>query len=444
MLLTRKQTEALDFLEDDITTEILLGGGAGGGKSLLGCFWILKICLKYSGIRCVIGRTELKTLKETTLQTFFEVAKSQGLAMDLHYRYNLSSMSIRFLNGSEILLKDLYHNPSDPEFDSLGSLEITAAFVDEVNQVSEKAWNILKSRIRFKLDDFGLVPKLLGTCNPSKGFLYGKFYQPFKEGKMPAGRVFIQSLLCDNPNVSEHYRANLLTLDQVTKERLLYGNWEFDDDLATLIPYDKIKDIFTNTHITGTEKYITCDVARFGKDRTIIMGWKGLAVTQIIELQGWSLDKTAEQITKLRHELGVGLSSVMVDQDGLGGGIMDFIKCKGFVNNGSPLEWDNQKQNFANLKSQCYFKLAEMINAGKVFVKTDKPEVQNAIIQELEQVKRRDIDKDGKLAVIPKDKVKEAIGRSPDYSDTMMMRMYYELKPEIKGLPISQVASFFH
>jgi phage terminase large subunit len=39
------------------------------------------------------------------------------------------------------------------------------------------------------------------------------------------------------------------------------------------------------------------------------------------------------------------------------------------------------------------------------------------------------MDKDGKRQVLPKDKVKELIGRSPDFSDTLMMRMWWELQP---------------
>ena len=38
------------------------------------------------------------------------------------------------------------------------------------------------------------------------------------------------------------------------------------------------------------------------------------------------------------------------------------------------------------------------------------------------------MDKDTKKQVMPKDKVKELIGRSPDISDALMMRMFYEVK----------------
>lgn len=77
MKLTIRQTQALDFLEDKKTTEVGYGGGAGGGKSILGCYWQIKNRLKYPGTRGLIGRASLKTLKETTLQSFFMWQKSK-------------------------------------------------------------------------------------------------------------------------------------------------------------------------------------------------------------------------------------------------------------------------------------------------------------------------------------------------------------------------------
>ena len=179
--LTTKQGKALKYLTDKQTTEVLYGGAAGGGKSYLGCAWIIWLCSEYDGIRCLIGRSKLTALKTTTLNTFFEVCKQWGLKADLHYKFNAGSNIITFYNGSEVLLKDLFQYPSDRNFDSLGSLEITAAFVDEVSQITEKAKQILGSRIRYKLDKYNLTPKLLLTCNPTKGWVYNSFYKPQKK-----------------------------------------------------------------------------------------------------------------------------------------------------------------------------------------------------------------------------------------------------------------------
>ena len=45
----------------------------------------------------------------------------------------------------------------------------------------------------------------------------------------------------------------------------------------------------------------------------------------------------------------------------------------------------------------------------------------------MEQVKIKDIDKDTKLGIVPKDKTKEMLGRSPDDWDSIMMRYFFEL-----------------
>ena len=41
------------------------------------------------------------------------------------------------------------------------------------------------------------------------------------------------------------------------------------------------------------------------------------------------------------------------------------------------------------------------------------------------------MDKDGKRTVLPKDKVKDILGRSPDFADTLMMREWFELRPQV-------------
>jgi PBSX family phage terminase large subunit len=225
--LSKKQTLAFDVLtepEYSQVTELLFGGGAGGGKSALGCIWLMHQCLQFPNTRWVMGRNTLHTLKETTLNSFFEVARLAGL----QYKY-IENKGIMFPNGSQILLKDLAYYPSDPDFNELGSLEITGAFVDECNQITEKGWNILMSRIRYKLDENGLTPKILGTCNPARNWVYDRFYKPFKDDELSSDKMFIQSLVDDNPHISIHYKQNLDRLDEMSRERLKKGNWDFLD-----------------------------------------------------------------------------------------------------------------------------------------------------------------------------------------------------------------------
>ena len=420
--LTSKQKRALKYLLDNTTTEVLYGGAAGGGKSFLLCCYSIITCLRYPGVRGLIGRSKLDALKKTTLNTFFDVCNQWNIKSGEHYNYNAQSNIITFYNGSEIILKDLFHYPSDSNYDSLGSMELSFVGIDECNQITEKAKNVLSSRIRYKLDEYNLIPKMIMTCNPAKGWVYNNFYKPNRDNTLPNHQKFIQALVSDNKHISKHYEQQLQKLDEISKARLLRGDWEYDDSNDTLINYDSIINMFSNIVPTG-EKYITADIARYGKDRTCIYFWNGLQVSQIVVLELSSMVDVANKIKEIQQREGVRLSNIIVDEDGVGGGAKDILRCKGFQNNSKAVRGEN----YQNLKTQCYYKLADMINRGQIGVSTNDIKFKELLIQELEMVKRTNIDKDSKLSILSKDKVKDLIGRSPDYSDALMMRMYYEL-----------------
>tara|TARA_R110002020_G_scaffold467788_1_gene691621 strand:- start:78 stop:1388 length:1311 start_codon:yes stop_codon:yes gene_type:complete len=419
---THTQEQAIEYLFDKTTTEVLFGGAAGGGKSWVGCSWLVLMCIKHAKTRYLMGRSKLDALKKTTLNTFFEVCETWGLQAGKHYNFNAGSNIITFYNKSEIMLKDLFLYPSDRNFDSLGSLEITGAFIDEANQITEKAKNIVASRMRYKLDDYGLIPKMLMTCNPAKNWVYTQYYRPSKDGKQKPHRKFIQSLVDDNEYISKYYKTQLETLDELSKQRLLYGNWEYDATKDSLIQYDAILNMFSQIGVDG-DRYISCDVARFGSDKTVIMFWQGLHISFIKTLLKSSVNDVVEAVRQLQQEYQVNLRNIIVDEDGVGGGVKDYLRCQGFVNNSRALK----NENYQNLKTQCYYKLADLINKGQVGVSCSDVNVKNYIIEECEQVRTKDADKDNKLQIIPKDTVKAILGRSPDYSDALAMRMYYEI-----------------
>jgi len=465
--LTDLQKKAFIHLRDDETTELLFGGQAGGSKSTLGCMWLITSALQYVKTRWLLGRAVLQRLKETTVVTFFDVCKWWKLEAGLHYDYNTKDNFILFrkqFGGSLILLKDLFAYPSDPEFDKLGSLEITGAFIDEASEIIEKAKNIVNSRIRYKLKDFcicgfptknskileinkykipvkwlckncgrittGLLPKLLMGSNPSKNFLYRQFYRPDKDGTLPIYRKFIKASVYDNPYISHHYIEALKKLDPISRSRLLHGNWEYELDEYVLIGYDEISNIFTNKDIPqSVDWYITCDYARFGKNKTVILVWNGWRVEDYKVMDKSSSPEAIAEIEKFMSKYSITLNRVIVDEEGAGGGgVVDILRCKGFVSSASPIKVSGKKENYANLKAQCYFKLAEKINKGEIYFKTHDINLIEKTVEELEHIKRKDPDKDGKLAIIGKDEIKTEIGRSPDYSDAMMMRIYFDIK----------------
>ena len=425
MELLIKQEYATYYLNDKETNEVLYGGAAGGGKSAYGCLWLISMCQTYEGSRWLMGRSKLKTLKETTLNTFFELASELNISND--FNYNAQSNVIYFKNGSEIILKDLFLYPSDPHFDSLGSLEITGAFIDECNQLSYKAWQVVKSRIRYKLTQFNLIPKMLGTCNPAKNWVYKEFYSPFKNNTLLPYRRFIQALPKDNPYLHPSYLQSLLQLDKNSKERLYYGNWEYDDDPSTLISQDSIVNYFTPTHLKGEgQKYMTIDIARKGKDKTVFRIWHGWLCIESYRIDKSGLDVVVQKAKDFQIKHSIPLTNIVADEDGVGGGVVDFLKCRGFVNNSQAIKGEN----YSNLKSQCSILTAKKISLAEMGELCNDKTIVDIVTEEMEQIKLKDIDKDGKLTIIPKETIKEMIGRSPDEWDSIMMRYYFELQPK--------------
>jgi hypothetical protein len=55
------------------------------------------------------------------------------------------------------------------------------------------------------------------------------------------------------------------------------------------------------------------------------------------------------------------------------------------------------------------------------------------IRQELGMLKTYESDKDGNLRKLPKEKIKEHIGRSPDWLDVFTIRMWFELQVGVES-----------
>lgn len=426
-----KQHLAYQALNNKEISTVFFGGGAGGGKSWWICEDELIKAIRYPGYKGFIGREELKRLMQSTYITFSKVAQHHKIPEGT-YKLNGQYNYIDFWNGSRIDLLDLKFLPTDPLYERFGSLEYTGGKIEEAGEVHFMAYDVLKTRVgRHKNKEFGLHPTIGITGNPKKNWTYTLFYKPFKEGTLPKNVAFIQALYRDNQYTAEDYGKQLEQIvDSATKQRLMFGNWEYDDDPTALMSYENIVDLFTNTVEDSQEKFIIADIARFGNDKTVVKVWKGLKCYKTETYYKQSVPDSAEKVKILERDERVPRSHILIDEDGIGGGVLDLLPgANGFIANSIPFKDKNtdKPENFSNLKAQCSYKLAEYVNGHKIAIENVGQDIKDFIIEELEQIKTKDADKDGKKKVISKDEIKEVIGRSPDYSDTLMMRMWFEL-----------------
>ena len=220
-------------------------------NSYLGCAWLTWSCMMFPNVFFAVCRKELKNLQSTTWKTLLRLLKEWGLVEEENYHVNEVAGTVKFWNGSTIQRLALATVPSDPEFNWLGSLEITGAFVDEAAEVDEKAIEVLSSRIRYRVAETFVVGKIFMCCNPTMGWIRPTFVQD--ENGDPAvlrkGDRYIPFSLFDNPNESfraVYYNKLKQIRDKVTRNRLLYGNWDSvaGNDMAAYWNYDGDKHLF--------------------------------------------------------------------------------------------------------------------------------------------------------------------------------------------------------
>ena len=431
---------------DQETEQILYGGAKYGGKSYLGASLIFGDALIYPKTQYFIARQELTDLNSFTLPTILEVFSNWGLEFKDWASYNGQSHIFNLYNDSQVHFIACKPMPSDPMFERFGSMQMTRGWEEEAGEIAESAHgNLWLSIGRVGNDKYKLKKKELITANPKKGWMKRDFIDLWKSGQMPETKKFVQAFATDNVHGSADYVKSLSNeKDPVRRARLWLGDWDYDDDRTSLVTFDSLSDTFSNTVTKDNNKYLIVDVARKGHDRTVLSFWDGLELYKIEQRTQQATNETEQMVKDWASKERIPYSNIMIDEDGIGGGVVDHLPgTRGFVANSTPLPTATEirtrdskiktdftpKTNFRNLKTQCGYKLAELINEHKISFNV--PHYRETIIEELSALlKAKAIDEDKKLQLKPKEEVKADLGRSPDIGDTLIYRAWFELKKE--------------
>ena len=303
-------------------------------------------------------------------------------------------------------------------------MEFTGGWIEEVGEVNFMAFDVLKSRIgRHMNKEYAVMSKILLTCNPKKNWTYTYIYRPWKAKSLPKEYCFIQALYNENPFTADEYGTNLKEIkDESTRLRLMEGLWEYDDDPSKLMNYDAICDLFTNTFVEKGDKYISSDLAGQGRDNFVISVWDGLRCKIPLVKEFSEGDEIEKDLRNCAGKESVPRSKIVYDSGGMGFYLKSYMK--GIYAFDGATSAVNEE--YIKLRSECYFKLAELVNQRKIYIDCKDTKIVEMIKEELEQIKRENLDRDDqKKKVISKEKIKENLGRSPDFADVLMMRMVF-------------------
>lgn len=216
---------------------------------------------------------------------------------------------------------------------------------------------------------------------------------------------------------------------------------KYVENTGALFKYDALIDVFSNTVDKSTNKYLLVDIADDGSDKTKFSFWEGLEEYRRESFERLNTETIIAKIREYAAEQRIPYSHIAVDAIGVGAGVASSSLLDGiigFKSSYGAIKTDIDivrlpnvhytkdaplVSEYKNLRSQCIFILADHVNNHKIASKITGKEKEE-VIEELSNY--QDASKgDGKRMATPKEDIKEAIGRSPDASDTWIMRIYF-------------------
>lgn len=250
----------------------------------------------------------------------------------------------------------------------------------------------------------------------------------------------------DNPHIDKtEIESARRDMDPTTYRQEIEA--EYVDNAGALFKFDALVDVFSNSIIKDGQRYLIVDIADDGSDKTIFSFWEGLEEYKREKFERLNTELIISKIREYAALHKIPYSHIAVDAIGVGAGVASSSLLDGiigFKSSYAPIKTDLNivrlpnvgyikdaplVSDYKNLRSQCIFVLSDFINNHKISSKVTGRD-KEVIIEELSNY--QDASKgDGKRSVTSKEDVKLAIGRSPDDSDTWIMRMYFEVRDSV-------------
>lgn len=261
--------------------------------------------------------------------------------------------------------------------------------------------------------------------------------------------TFVSGSIYDNKEglkADPSYPGNLLSQDEDTRRQLLEGNWKMSNSPDNIYNYQSFRGLFDNVlSIPKTGRFITADIAGQGSNKFIVLAWEGFTVIDILIMDKSNGPEVISGIKNMAIKHSIQNHYICYDNDGIGQlvdgwlpGMIPFNGGAAALEVKDPVSGQLVKENYFNLKTQCYYRSGLKVNAGQMKISEyvanlmydNTQTVRQRFMQERKAIKKGNKDKDGKLKIIGKDEMKVMLnGESPDLMDAFMMRELFELKP---------------
>lgn len=259
----------------------------------------------------------------------------------------------------------------------------------------------------------------------------------FIKGKLEENIALISS----DPN----YVANLAQQDEEQRSRDLEGNWNFKRTGDDMIKMEDMEVFYNNSAQTlNGVRYVSADIAFEGGDFCVMWLWEGLHIKDLYVMRENSAN--TEDIFKAKLiEWGVREENLVYDYWGVGQALSGhFKRAVKFTGTERPKEPFDKS--YKNVKSQCAEMLAHFIQDGKISIeprlldlrfsgkkgKYNNTPLRQILMKERKCIRHKENSTIGGFELINKEGMIKAVGYSPDFFESLIYRMIFDVKTQHK------------
>ena len=249
----------------------------------------------------------------------------------------------------------------------------------------------------------------------------------------------------DNPQIDPKEIENA---KQTLSHESFVQEWmaRYNDETLALFKTDAIIDLFTNTVEKGL-RYLSYDPAGLGNDYNVFSVWEGWDLIKVDKIRNMTFEDKVQKIRELQITYKIPMSRSVIDGIGVGEDLGNTAQLEGIIvfkssyapfktskeitvlDSTGHIRTDKMISDFANLRAQCVMYLAKKVNKREIAVSEKDRDIQQEIEEEL--LALTEAENKSKISIIPKGEIKVIIGRSPDITDTMIMRAYFDIRDSL-------------
>lgn len=306
---------------------------------------------------------------------------------------------------------------------------------DTPEEVYEQCAHIIDSLWKKEYEELGFNKKTMFI--KSATFIKGKLEENI-------------ALISTDPN----YTANLAQQSAEARARDLAGNWNYKTiggDRITMEDMEKFYD--APIDISDKTRYVSADIAFEGGDFLVMWLWEGLHIKDVFVTTGSS--NVIESVVKAKlTEWGVREENFVFDFWGVGQALAGHLpRAVKFTGTSKPLPPFDRS--YKNTKSQCAEMLVHYLQEQKLSIeprllnlkfsgkkgKYKNVSLRDILMQERKCVRHKHLSSVGGFELINKEEMIKSVGYSPDFFESLIYRMWFEIGKKKHHKPIHSFVS---